>query len=286
MMDLFAVVIFQYFALVPVSELKAARELERAQSNEGVFEQASPAALQKAEGLFVRTISGERSESLKQSWRSLGFVFESLGEVWQLREVRNTGKGWYLFREGPTTVDHAIQIPHGQFDLHTDEIGLKLFFEGRFRAGTWNSLHRYIHVENTDVHGDLAHLESSYLQAFTAAWARAQPLGNVFQFHGFSRKKRKEPNAARAGIILSDGSNQPKQKVKTMVQALRRARLGNVALFGRDTSELGGTINRQRHLLALRQHQGFIHVELSLTCREKMLRTKSFRKRFIDAILQ
>ena len=265
----------------PLDTLRQRLDLARKQ---GIFVQPEPGRLAEAQRLFVATLEGKITSGLIDRWRAIGMQLERQGEILILQETENRGAGFYLFYLGEDTLDAALQIPHAFFDLHTREIGLKLFLEGRFRVASWNTIHRHHPVQGTEILADLADLQESFLQSLTAAWAVYAKDRPVLQIHGFTNKKRKDPAAARAAIILSNGTKKPHAGLALFASCLTSAGLGPVALYGRDTQDLGGVTNTQNQQLGSSGHRGFVHVELNAKLRDRLRRQKAMRSRFIQCI--
>ncbi|MDJ0840331.1 MAG: hypothetical protein QNK37_27725 [Acidobacteriota bacterium] len=258
------------------------QRLNQAQRAAGNFRQPTKSNLQRAETLFLATLNGNRTAALKNDWRLQGFVVEELGDICIVREVANRGRGFYLFRTVETSSDQALQIPHGIHDLDTDLIGLQLFMEGNFRAATWNTIHRRETIPGSKKEADLAHLKDTYLQSFTAAWARHRPNGRILQLHGFAAEKRKEPRARNAAVILSNGTDKPNRATIIMAGYLNGIGAGPVAVYGRDTMELGGTTNAQYLLLSEMKFRRFHHLELSAGLRQRLLKEPGLRRAILE----
>lgn len=265
----------------PTLENQLSDLLKQAQQKSGFYSPPTPDQQTRAEALFLKTLRGNRRADLKRAWRQLGFQHRTVGDVFVLFEHHNRGRGFYLFREGGTVVPTAIQAPHGFHDLHTDDLVLKLFAESRFQAAAFNTIHRHQTLPGSKTYADLSDLDDSYFQCFTRAWAQLQPARQLLQFHGFAKEKRKEQSAQEAAVILSNGQARPNRAMYVLAGYLNGIGAGPVAVYGRDTMELGSTTNAQaRHLIA-EGHNRFYHFELNLATRQKLLSNAALRADFL-----
>ena len=238
--------------------------------------------LQRAETLFRATLAGDaKLADLQAAWSKLGFKLTAQGEnkdaylILQELPSQRSGRGFYAIRRNAVK-PMVVEAPHGLFDQDTDEIALKLFQEGPFAAGAWNTVHRRDR--------DVAHTENTYFQAFTRACAKALPGVVVVQLHGFARAKHSKGNARRATMIVSEGRSDPSAKVVAIARRMKAAFGPGVLLYPRDVQELGGAGNVQSQILRQTAGATFVHIEMNEQMRLRLLSKASLRKTFLKCI--
>ena len=235
--------------------------------------------------LFARVLRGERTQALITAWRELDFALQPLGEggVWVLIDKAGRGRGFYLFQENGPEI-RSVQVPHGYHDRHTARIGFRIFLEGGWRAGVWNTVHRSTGAVDDARGSDSAHREKTLFQAFHHAWSEAHPSGRTIQLHGFLRNKRKTAIASEADIIISNGSKKPTQPLLVLGEELARTLSLNVRIFGHDVHELGGTTNSQARLAHRLGYTHFVHLEIEIEARKRLTRDPKFRATLLRAL--
>jgi hypothetical protein len=246
----------------------------------------SNATLAAVESAFVETLrASSATERLIARWRSLGFEVDFLGDgcrnpVWVITEAKGAkrGRGFYAVRKGPRTWSQGIQAPHSRDDLHTGAIAASLFSEFPFSVGAWNT------VDREQV--DLSHTYVSVYQAFMRASSRHAARGGFAQLHGFDVSRRATAEAARADVILGDGAARPAPRVVAAAATLSELLKARAKVYARDVRELGGTTNDQARLLRTLDAGPFLHVEMSLTTRERLLTDAPRRAAFARALLK
>ena len=238
----------------------------------------SAADLTHARQLFADTLAGSQSlEVLQPEWSRLGFELREVtatGEaLWLLCEPAGTeaGRGWYLFRHSGSPV--AIMAPHARNDIHTGLISLRLFLAGHARVLACGTITRR--------RADMAHLEDTYFQAFTLAFAQMSPTGLVVQLHGFESTNH---NGTKAAIIASTGSRTPEPWLAELVRCLRQSTALNVLAYPDNVKQLGATSNAQGQALTRVGRCRFLHFEFSLELRERLTRDQALRKMFLDCL--
>lgn len=266
-------------AVPPPGETKATlsavlETMLRHASRDARYVPVAAAELQRAEGLFARTLGGEMEEpALQQRWQALGWELVRLEprevHVWVLYEqnARKEGRGLFAFRQGART-GIVLESPHAFYDRHTREIAVELFAQGDIAVCGWNTVHRSTY--------DMAHAADNYMTALTRAVVAVDSRTLVVQLHGFSKKKRRAPAGAAADVILSDGTRTPSPWLLAAGTLLKRhGSLGAVATFPRQVRELGGTTNTQGR--AMRQFAAgrFLHLEMSRPVRTRLVRDRS-----------
>jgi hypothetical protein len=183
----------------------------------------------------------------------------------------------------------AVEVPHSFFDESTLPIGLALFEVAHARALLVNTVHRYRSLAGkepddaaagddaaTTANSDVAHAERSFFLSAHEAFVYAFPKGIAVQIHGFRDNK-----ADGIDAILSAANT--RATLEPMAARLREHLGLKVALYPRDTHQLGGTKNAQAQL-SRRSHQPLVHLELSQTLRQRLVRDKSLMHRFAAAI--
>lgn len=189
------------------------------------------------------------------------------------------GGGTYLLRRGEANLPLLLSAPHRGADRFTGSLALKMMVEGRAAAAAWNSVPRRSRCG--DGTSDLARLPRHPFTAFSAGFASALPHGRVIQLHGFEPARRTTPEGQGASIILSSGSGASSAAVDAVASCLRRnLRDERVAVFPSDVHELGALRNVQGRRLRETGFEGFVHVELALDLRERLMRDVALRRRF------
>jgi hypothetical protein len=256
-------------------ELEAA--LTRAVTNLN-YQAPSSADLAHARHLFADTLTGSKSlETLQPEWSRLGFELREVtgaGEaLWLLSEPAGTeaGRGWYLFRHTESTV--AIEAPHAKNDVHTGLISLRIFLVSQARVLACSTITRR--------RADMAHLDDTYFQAFTLAFAQIAPTGLVVQLHGFESNNH---HGTKASIVASAGSRTPEPWFGDFIRCLRQDTALSVLAYPDDIKQLGGTTNAQGQALARTGRCRFLHLEFSLESRERLTRDQALRKVLLNCI--
>lgn len=158
-----------------------------------------------------------------------------------------------------------IQAPHGITDLKTGGIARKLFSVGKFAALGINGVPRRS--------GDQAHVSNASFQLSAAAFVN-QTNGVVVQLHGFAQRKRLDPNARDANVIISNGTNEASPRTKRVAACLGRI-FPKVLVYPDDTGELGGTTNTVGKHLRTLGSDNFYHIELSYETRKRLARDEA-----------
>lgn len=223
--------------------------------------------VKRAETLFRQLFRGDTSNLIKKQWEELGFeilhINENGKDIIVLREIKSKkwGRGFYAFQSKVKA--NLLQATHAFSDEDTGAIVAELFKRFKFSATAWNTAHRK--------QADVAHLTSSYMLAFSRAFALEMPNYYIIQLHGFSQNKRKTAAARNAHIILSTGSFKPLPFLFQMETCLKNNVNREVLIFPVDVSELGATTNAIGDMLRAMQNEHFIHIELSREMRTALL---------------
>lgn len=256
-------------------------------ASKGHFEMPAERELQQATVFFSRLARGEPAQSLTGDAETLAFELVTLPQLVVVREKPEArrGRGLFVFRLPPAEKDRRdiLLVPHSFKDEMTREIGLALFAEGRFRAAAWNTVPRRYERNGQSVDADMAHLDATYFNAFTRAWAEVARNDSFLQIHGFDAAKRRHAEAAEAAVILSAGHAQPPPQLRQRWQNLNKT-IPGVALYPETTRELGGTTNSQGKLLRAAGSPNFIHAEMSREFRVRLLDTAALRRQLLDCL--
>jgi len=265
----------------PVHAQEGAVMLEQARKGNR-YVTPSRSELTQVETLFVRTLSGEEREALVTAWQAQGFEllpFPEAGDSFlALREQPEArrGRGFYLLRPGASS-GLVWQAPHSFRDEGTGALVLQLMQQGRALAASWNTVPRDLLSEGQS---DLAHIEPSYLGAFTRALLRVRPQVQVVQVHGFSKSKRTSAAGAAADLILSSGESSPGAQPFALGACLQQVLPLPVRLYPSQVRELGGTSNRIGQLLRRSGNRGFVHMEMSPAMRSLLTTDPEARRAF------
>ncbi|WP_181373095.1 hypothetical protein [Massilia glaciei] len=241
--------------------------LASAWKGEGTVGYGAPsrADLDAMEGVFVRLLRGVRGAALAREALALGWSVrtERRGAVaWtvvaELRDRRG-GRGLYAFADRGR---HALQAPHVPSDKLTGQILLEYASDGLPRALAWNTV--------TRGRADLAHLDGTYLIAFSRAFARVFPAEKIVQLHGFDAGRRRTTEAADSAAIVSAARRDPPAELKSATRCMRCKVHPQTRLYGVDVLELGGTTNSVAAALRAAGYGGFVHLEMDLPLRQAL----------------
>jgi len=243
------------------------------------YEQPASSDLTQARELFKHTLLGDRPVAeLKTGWYKLGFAFHEVtadGEpMWLVSQPPDSesGGGWYLFRTNHQS-SLAFETPHAKNDVHTGIIGLRLFQAGTARVLAASTITRH--------RADMAHLDDTFFQAFTLAFAEVCPTGLVVQLHGFESENH---NHVAADVLASAGIQSPGAWFFEVVEKLKQATAVRVLAYPRDTKVLGGTTNSQGKALNQTADCRFLHLEITPELRERMARDPELRRAILDSV--
>ncbi len=247
----------------------------------GVFKALAEGEFERLGTILTAVIADPQSwpvhrEALSQAGFSLSEGLLGSERILIVREVdpARSGQGLFLIR-----LDAAqpvcLEAPHGDSDLMTGQIALRLFREHPVRAVALNTLHRS--------RGDLARHDRTGFQAFTVAFAVAVPLGQIVQLHGYERSARKTPNAIGSHSIVAGTLS--RATIESLAARLAEAIGEKVLVSPWQTRELLGSVNVQRMALEDRDFAGFAHVELSLELRTRLKASPRLRSRFLRSLV-
>ncbi|MCF6217867.1 MAG: hypothetical protein L3J62_03275 [Gammaproteobacteria bacterium] len=219
--------------------------------------------------LFDQLLQGvEPTKSQRERWRAIGISIQSWGDYWLLMDdpERPSGHGFYVICKQCNSA-LVLQAPHGDSDLNTAKITLALLALGGVAAVALNSAPRTL--DDGMVKSDLAKLNGTLFNAFSAAVAHQKQLTRVVQLHGFNQKRRQSRVAASADIILSNGTRLSSPSLREL-QSCLADHLGVVLAYPQQVKELGGRRNQQGILLRSAGFKGFIHLEMAYPLRQRL----------------
>jgi len=241
-------------------------------------------AVARAVPLLMRGQAGQPPADLDAALREaeLRLVRWTEGDdrIWGLLELDEAprGGGAYLFAGRPTGGKRELILaaPHAFFDEQTGVIAGTIFFaqvatDARMRAFFTNTLHRYRDrpgkpVPHEDSAADVCHNPQHLFSAVTEAAARTTPV-TVVQIHGFGSAQERN-----ADVIVSAGKkNASTPRTRAVAAGIARILAAKVAVFPEETRELGATTNVQGQRLASIPGAEFVHIEMSMPVRQRLI---------------
>ncbi|GHJ10567.1 hypothetical protein TPA0907_49340 [Micromonospora humidisoli] len=149
----------------------------------------------------------------------------------------------------------AVEVPHPNSDLHTEDIGLRLF---RATPGSI-MLVAGAHRRAGDGRADAAHNSQGLFQLASDRFARNRI--NQIQLHGFA-----EQSLPGAEMVVSDGQKRSTPALRRTADALDAAGFVACRAWTSRCGELEGTTNTQAEA-ARKQDAVFVHLEVTWTVR-------------------
>ncbi len=182
---------------------------------------------------------------------------------------RDSERAWGMYMmDLSAPVRLAIEVPHPNSDLKTEQMGLDLF---RRVPGSMLMV-AGAHRDAADKAADVAHRKDSIFHVMAAHFAdRGLPQ---VQLHGFS-----DATLPARDLVLSTGIGQPGEVAEHTALRLERAGLAICLAWREKCGRLGATRNAQGRAAAAFDSP-YLHVEASRSVREDTER----RKAVIDAI--
>ncbi|MBV9843905.1 MAG: hypothetical protein JOZ47_02365 [Kutzneria sp.] len=166
-------------------------------------------------------------------------------------------RGWGLYLvDLSKPIRVVLEVPHPNFDMHTEEIGLALFRAVPGAILAVSGTHRLV----MGGAGDVAHRTDSMFHAVVTAFAE-HGLPQV-QLHGFDNMSLPNSDA-----VVSPGATDAARLVRAVASQLDSAGLRVCRAWQSDCGKLEGTINKQGEAAA-RLGAVFVHVELNGSVRE------------------
>ncbi len=266
---LLAFILFASF--VSVATAQSLNEKFFLSAKNGSFQAMNLKEIEQLEKMFISTLS--KAQPQTQVIPESIILKKSAEGLVTIQDKPNRGRGFFIFRSNNYR-PIFLQSPHRFSDKYTGRITLALFKQGKFGGGAWNSVHRHNGSRNQGMSSDFAHIENSPFSAHGRAIAKVKPSAVIIQIHGFSRKKRRSQAGATADLIISSGSHWPSHIASRMANCLAGKQLGQVRLYPREVRELGGVTNVTGKTLRAMGFPGFIHLEMSLELRKKLIKNK------------
>jgi hypothetical protein len=265
----------------------------------GGYVPANPADVERAQAVFERLLQGERMPETDAELTSMGFQRRSLTLAESQLTViiedpdHRTGKGFFVLADALSAPSDRplvmLQAPHRFHDHFTGTIAARLFADGlgagAFQAAAWNTVPRFAQQDGRRMDADLAHIPSTYFNAFTRAFATVHPDSRVVQLHGYDVMRRRPGPARESVAIVSAGVPEPTHHATSVARCLAdRLSPELVLLYPNDTRELGATTNQNAAALRETGHDGFVHLELSRSLRLRLLQDPTLRTQVIPCL--
>lgn len=248
------------------------------------FERPGAVDLSRAEAMFAAGLGAPKSSEWREEASDLGWQARDAEGFAQLVEPFGNcqGRGVYLIGLSPDAAPTAMTAPHRGADKHTGTLAAMFAEEGKLAAAAWNSAPRRKSAE-CDAFGDLAKAEEHFFTAFALSFAQAYPQGRVVQLHGFDRDNRQSLAGSEADIIISDGTDQPGDRLLALSECLTISlQAWNVRVYPLDAPELGALKNAQGAALREQGFEGFTHIEMSLNLRLALRKDTGLRAQFLN----
>jgi len=254
------------------------------QSTTSVYKMPTTQELRTAQDLFREHFKGRFDEKLVQQWEKLGFQAQPIEQdkhhffvIREHKEQRH-GRGFFVFTPN-RQAGITLQSPHRYHDRHTGDLALKLLMSSdTVVAAAWNTTARNTANKYFN-NADMAHLTQSHFTAFARAFSSIEK-GSLIQIHGFSKQKRRTKQAAEADIIISSATNMPGVRTQKISACLKHTTTFKVRIYPWDVQELGGTTNTVANALRATGSPAFVHMELNLDTRQKLLNNATLLKQF------
>lgn len=257
----------------PIADLR--RHFDGVRADTG-FRAATRDDAAVAESVFFRLLTGRPAAGDRDALAALGFIpsrvrLDAGGTAQVVADTPGdiAGRGYFLVGEDAAPL--LVQAPHRFKDLDTGAILMEIAAAMPLRAAAWNVVPRRTPDDRVRGEADLAHVDVSYFNAFTRAFARTHSNGVVIQLHGFATEKRRTRSGRRAAVIVSNGTETLAGPARRVRDCLARALPGPVMGYGEDVFELGATTNRNAAALRSIGFDRFVHVELSRDLRRRLL---------------
>ena len=175
-------------------------------------------------------------------------------------------------KPSPNTHAH-LQIPHSFHDLHTADIGKLLCSGNFFESCMFNLYHRS--------HHDFTHTTNNIFNKFVKNLSATKSKFTIVQLHGFNAKTRKSEHISDTNLIISVNGRRPSNRIVRIINH-SAMKSWKTTIYGHNINILGGTKNKQLELLRDKDKATFIHMELSLKLRRKLLTSSGERKKFLE----
>jgi hypothetical protein len=208
-------------------------------------------------------VSGADRSRVAEALRPLGFTVTFDTDPATRREYalvvneRDTERAWGVYLvDLSTPVRLAVEVPHPNFDLGTERIGLALF---RAVPGSI-LLVAGAHRRADDGAGDVAHRTDSAFHAVAAELAE-RDIPQV-QVHGFH-----DDSLPDTDVVISPGAGKAGSVIRRIAEGIGDADLRPCRSWERNCGRLEGTRNEQGKVAA--EHDAvFVHLETSRSVRD------------------
>lgn len=170
---------------------------------------------------------------------------------------RGTDRAWGVYLvDLSRPVRVAVEVPHPNFDLGTERIGLALFRAVPGSALLVSGTHRRVE----DGAGDVAHRTDSAFHAVAAELAE-RDVPQV-QLHGFH-----DDSLPNTDVVISPGAGKAGSVIRRVADGIGAAGLVTCLSWERECGRLEGTRNEQGKVAAEREAV-FVHLESSRSVRD------------------
>ncbi|ALG09562.1 hypothetical protein [Kibdelosporangium phytohabitans] len=166
----------------------------------------------------------------------------------------------------------VVEVPHPNFDLGTERIGVDLFRQVPGSVLLMSGTHR----RAEDGAGDVAHRNDSLFHAL-AVELGSRDIPQV-QLHGFHDKTLEGTD-----IVISPGAGEPNPLVRETADNLANAGLAVCRAWSKDCGKLEGTRNQQGRNAA-ENGTVFLHVEINRTVRDDNAMSSRLVRAIADAM--
>lgn len=251
------------------------QDLVKASYNEAASCPSEPTEnIEKATALFGKLLSGSLTKEDIAQWEALDFKAYKQGSflIIQEKEDKRRGRGLYVVRPGGKAF--FLQAPHHPSDTYTGLITAIMFEENSFLVGAWSTAHRNC--------VDVAHVQSSYFNAMTKAYAQHAAGASILQLHAFDGASRDMSTS----YIMSSTLKTPPEAFLTKAKCLKDATQPEFigAVFPTDVAILGGTTNENARLFRSISSGIFVHLETNFNFRKTLLNNKQMRDHIVGCI--
>lgn len=244
---------------VPATDLGASvQEFAAGLDDDDPYRPPEPSERRKLVSLLQALESGEQADAADE----LGYLVRTgtdkeTGRPFALaaNAADERAWGWYLI-DLSAPVRLAIEVPHPNSDLHTEDIGLALYQAVPGSVLAVAGTHRRV----DDDAGDVAHRSDSMFHAVAADFAE-RGLPQV-QLHGFH-----DDNLPDADVVVSPGAGEAGDVVRGVAERIEDADFEVCRSWREDCGRLEGTTNEQGRDAA-EQGTPFVHVEISRSIRD------------------
>lgn len=225
---------------------------------------------------FSRALQ-DPSRTDPSEWRALGFEpRRSAGILWLREALPASGRGAYAIRL-EAGIPLALQAPHGDTDLGTGTLALRLFEEFPIAGLSINTARR-----DTAPDADLARGTDNGFVRFAQALSDAKRAARVVQLHGFAASTAQRLRLAEDTLVIG-GPDKDRARQSAVVRCLRDAGF-TARKADASTRSLAGRSNPVGRALHARAPGIFLHVELGPAIRDRLLSDADARTRFMRCL--